>query len=670
MPPRNFLHEAQGLISIPPLGIAHLSSFLKKFGHFVDLDDLDIKVISNKNIYNKMLDLQKEYTSDDLEKYLQSEKNAVLDEISNILFEMSDFNGFEMVGFSLIETSAKDVALLLSKKIKETTGAKIVFGGQGVSSELSVKYSFVDYVIIGNGEKQFLELINTIENTNNAEKIKENAEKITKTFPQTRPDFSTLPFDCYRNVPEENGFYNPGRILILPYLWSINCPYKCSFCGSSLNTHKIKIFNKPVLDVFEDLKSLSKEYNTRYFFNLNSYLHVDKKHTLELCDKIIDEKLSILFCGCLRCNIEPELIASLAKAGCFYATFGVESGSDRILQKMAKGYNSKTAENSIKLAHNSNMWVSIYIIVGFPNETDNDFKETFDFIDRNIGYIDQINVCPFYLVDSAVLRFPDRFGIKIRQSIGKDVHSDKSRYAYDEINGLRWEEIEKKNKDKLNKLFRLFYGIYRKMPEKIYRRGTYQLFYAFDKFKDKNKVHKFLKEAYKKELSLVEKEIHITDKCNNKCEFCRSPEEVYVSMDKLKNELINLKVKGIKRIIISGGEPTMHSDLFEIIRIIYGFGFEIKLKTNARMIYYKDFSKKLADYGVKTISVPIYSKYPDAHDSLTGVKGSFMQTIAGINNWKKLGGEVEIRTKIVEGKNEDMAEFVDFIMGLETRLLW
>jgi len=660
--PRNFAREAPGLISIPPLGMAHVASYVRQHGYDVELDDLDIKIISNKKLFDQLIELHGKYTPNELEEYLLNDiGNEYLDKVTDLLITQLDYGQCKVIGFSLIESSAKNSMLLIAKKLKQLTGATIVIGGGSASPELQEKYNFIDYVVLGLGEIPFLNILEKISGRKT-----EGKKEILPIFPHPLPDFTGLPLDCYKLMPEGSQFRNPGKLLILPYLWSEGCPYRCSYCGSSTREGYFKPPHRTAQETADQLEELSKKYHTKYFFNLNSYVHIDKEHTIELCNELIKRNLELLWCGSARCDMDNTLLPLLFKAGLFYISFGLESGSDKILKSMNKGYKAETAERTIHAAHNAGMWIAVFIISGFPHETEEDFKKTFDFVERNHEYIDQMSVCPFYLVNSAVLLHPDKFGIAIRDKIGQHRHSTNPEFAYDEIGGLKWEDLKVVKQKRLNMIYRLFYGLHKKIPESIYRADTYQVFYAFDKYQDKGKVYQYLLDQYKEERSKTERIISINGECNNNCIYCKRNKEAVQPLNGLKETIKRYKVGGVKKIIISGGEPTMCKDLLKVIRLINDEGLDITLRTNARTLSYLIFCKKLFDMGVRKISVPIYSNNPDVHDEVTKVRGSFDQTMTGINNWKSLGGRVEIRTVLYDGNRKDLYNFVEFILDTET----
>jgi len=657
MTPRSFIEEAEGMISIPPLGIAHLASFLDKKGYDVELDDLDIKVINDAKLFNELLDLQRKFNQNDLKNYLiNNMPNPFLDKVTDLLLNKLDYKGYDVLGFSIIESSAIPFALLISKRIKKETGCKIVFGGESADPNIEKTYDFVDHIVYGPGEFKLLNVIYQLEKNSLIEKDNQNL------FPKPMPVFKGLPFSCYRNMPEGSKFSNYGKILILPYIWSWGCPYKCSFCGSSLGSGKV--FLKPVNQAIKELKELSNQY-TKYFFLLNEYIHINTEHTKQLCQEIINKNLNIVWCGSARCNIDNNLLPAIYQSGGLYLFFGLESGSDNILKKMKKGYSAETAEKTIGEAHKAGIWLSISIIVGFPGETEEDFNQTFDFINKNQEYIDQLAVSPYYLVDSAVTREPEKFGIEIIKDIGSDKNAARERFSYNEINGYSWEELKKIKYRKLQKLLKLLY-LYKKIPESVLRSSTYDLLYALSKFKDKKKALDFIKKLYHDRLRKEEFVLNITSLCNNNCLFCKKPTKIFEIFEDIKEKIKEVKARNIKRVRVSGGEPTIHPNLFEIIKLIKGEGLNLKLNTNARIFSYPAFCEEIYNTGLRTISVPIYSDKPKIHDNVTKVQGSLEQAIIGINNWEKLGGKIEIRTVLFKENKEDISKFVDFILKLET----
>jgi MoaA/NifB/PqqE/SkfB family radical SAM enzyme len=94
-------------------------------------------------------------------------------------------------------------------------------------------------------------------------------------------------------------------------------------------------------------------------------------------------------------------------------------------------------------------------------------------------------------------------------------------------------------------------------------------------------------------------------------------------------------------------------DFLEIIKLIHMWGFSrIILNTNGRMFFYKDFCSKIAKIGINQFNVYLFGNDAKTHDSITGVKGSFEQSIGGIKNLKKYGQDIKVIVTRNERKNE------------------
>lgn len=133
--------------------------------------------------------------------------------------------------------------------------------------------------------------------------------------------------------------------------------------------------------------------------------------------------------------------------------------------------------------------------------------------------------------------------------------------------------------------------------------------------------------------------LRTTRRCNNHCLFCHDSEvqngEI-IETQKLKKEIEEASKSGYTRLILSGGEPTLHPDIFELIKFAKVCGFNwIQIITNGRMFAYSDFTNKAIASGLNEVTISFHSYIERISERLTDIKGSFTQTIMGINNLKK-----------------------------------
>lgn len=122
--------------------------------------------------------------------------------------------------------------------------------------------------------------------------------------------------------------------------------------------------------------------------------------------------------------------------------------------------------------------------------------------------------------------------------------------------------------------------------------------------------------------------------CNNKCIWCYEEGQIAKTMSReLSFEIIDfLNELGINSLSLIGGEPTLHPNIFEIISYSKNKGINSGLVTNGRKLSDKNFLEKLVNAGMKGVGISIEGFNPETHDNITRVKGSYTETIKGIEN--------------------------------------
>lgn len=130
--------------------------------------------------------------------------------------------------------------------------------------------------------------------------------------------------------------------------------------------------------------------------------------------------------------------------------------------------------------------------------------------------------------------------------------------------------------------------------------------------------------------------VRLTRVCNNRCKFCLDSEAqdgTYIEYDKILSEYKKGIAQGAKRVILSGGEPTIHPQIINLISAAKKTGYdEIQIITNGRMFYYQDFLNQAVESGLSEATFSIHGHNSTLHDSLVGVNGAFKQSIKGIIN--------------------------------------
>ncbi|MBN2094936.1 MAG: radical SAM protein [Candidatus Aenigmarchaeota archaeon] len=148
--------------------------------------------------------------------------------------------------------------------------------------------------------------------------------------------------------------------------------------------------------------------------------------------------------------------------------------------------------------------------------------------------------------------------------------------------------------------------------------------------------------------------------CNNNCVHCviaghkerlrNEGKPVDRTTDEIMGHLTDAKRLGATSVVFTGGEVTIRSDYFELLKFAADLGLFISLQTNGRSFCFRDFAKRtLIICPNMHFEIAIHSDNAARHDAITRAKGSFEQTLAGIKNLKEVGAK-SLNFKVVISK--------------------
>ena len=158
-------------------------------------------------------------------------------------------------------------------------------------------------------------------------------------------------------------------------LTDFGCPFSCSFCP--INTLGFKL--RPLNSVIEELKIL-KSLGVNELFIRDQTFGVNKKRTIELCEKIIKEQFNFSWTCFSRVDVVNEsLLALMKKAGCHTVMFGIESSNEDILKNYKKNISLDQIKQAINLCKKFKIRTVGTFIIGLPGETRKSTLRTIDF---------------------------------------------------------------------------------------------------------------------------------------------------------------------------------------------------------------------------------------------------------------------------------------------------
>ncbi|MBI5188262.1 MAG: cobalamin B12-binding domain-containing protein [Nitrospirae bacterium] len=282
----------------------------------------------------------------------------------------------------------------LASFIKKTLNVPVILGGalSTYSYETVLKNTDVDICVIGEGEFASYEII---ENLNNPSRVKGIAFKkgtnidVTASRTPTR-NRDIIPFPAYKLFDMERytrtSLYSEAKTakrytdLKCAYLITgTGCPFKCNFCSKTLS-----VGYRSVDNIIEEIKYLMETYNVKGFHFGDELLVINRKRMIEFAQKV--KPLNILWAGQARVDtVDYELLKIMKESGCVAIGYGIESGSQRLLDAMNKGVKLKQTENAMRWAMDLGLEMKIQLMIGYPGEDQTTLQETVDFFKR-IGH--------------------------------------------------------------------------------------------------------------------------------------------------------------------------------------------------------------------------------------------------------------------------------------------
>jgi MoaA/NifB/PqqE/SkfB family radical SAM enzyme len=170
-----------------------------------------------------------------------------------------------------------------------------------------------------------------------------------------------------------------------------------------------------------------------------------------------------------------------------------------------------------------------------------------------------------------------------------------------------------------------------------------------------------------KELSL-----HITDVCNFRCRFCLfddlSHDGERISWNELHDFLDFHRGQSYERINLHGGEPTLRSDLFQLLALIRSMGYPtVSIQTNGWLLTNRDFVRRLVDEGISLFVISVHGDDAVMHDKLVGAPGSYNRLLPGIENVLSLNQDVRTNTVIVRQNYRSLPQIAGRILEFGVR---
>lgn len=338
----------------PPLALGYLAAYLRREGHQVKAIDGVNEGLDNERLVERCADA-------------------------------------DLVGFSILSDYYPQCVDAI-KRLK-ARGVKVVVGGPHVTviPTQTLEETGADFAVTSEGEPSVAALAADLDGGGDGECLP-GVVTLNHPHPEVRPlikDLGDLPFPDWDDMPPAT--YPPAphggvakNYPIVPVTSSRGCPYNCSFCISTRMTGR-RWRPRSVENIVGELELLRDRYGFQAVFFVDDNMSANLKRLEKLCRTIIERRVGMRWWAMSRADtiVENEpLVGLMARAGCGTIFMGLESASDKVLEKYDKKSTVDTSAGAVKILHKHGIRSQASFILGSPDETARDMRKTIEFAKR------------------------------------------------------------------------------------------------------------------------------------------------------------------------------------------------------------------------------------------------------------------------------------------------
>ncbi len=372
------------------MGLAYLASALKKKDHDVTLVDAETIIFNEykkdnnlfKRIKGKIVHISKLFKSgfDSFKSIMEDPEHHMWDIItSSVVISKPD-----LIGITVYSQNITAVQYLAEKLKASLPQVPVVLGGIHPTSypEMTMRQiEYVDYIVVGEGEETFAELCTAVSTGEketlskiNGIAFRENSQIKFSSPRKLIQNLDSLSFPD-RLLGNRNDYQEADRIFT-----TRGCPFNCSFCASS-TLWKRKVRFRSIENVLSEIDLLINRYNSKKIHIDDDTFTLSKKRVVDFCSEIkkrgFDRKVSFALSSRVD-TLDKEMIELLAGSGVARMSFGIESGSPKVLDNIKKGITTSQAEDIIRFASNCGIQCMCFFMIGLPGETVDDVKQSIE----------------------------------------------------------------------------------------------------------------------------------------------------------------------------------------------------------------------------------------------------------------------------------------------------
>jgi len=362
----------------PPFNLARLSGIAKSAGYETTILDINIRTYNRylhewlpKKVFpyrlwdsSAMWHWVGPAYMKDIHPVIEPVLKDAVDEILNL--------DPDIVGFSTYYVNEEPTKWMCQEIKRLAPHIKIAIGGSNVQKDWFAVHPFYDYVVNGEGEQSLLNILDEIEQGifhKETQIITQPEDQRINLSGLPLPDYESIDFSLY-DIP--NGVNTEI---------SRGCTAKCTFCEE---THFYKYRQRQAVDLISEIEWLYYNKGTDVVWFIDSLVNGNLKELRAFCKGVEAKGLKISWTGYARCDgrMDLEYFKDLKAGGCIMLNYGIESGSQKVLDDMDKGVTIAEMEQNFRDGKEVGIFAATNWIVGFPTEDFQDFADTMTFLWR------------------------------------------------------------------------------------------------------------------------------------------------------------------------------------------------------------------------------------------------------------------------------------------------
>jgi len=292
----------------------------------------------------------------------------------------------DLAGFC-VHTPTLKQSLYQAGRIKALRpDCRVVLGGYHPSlfPEECLSSDAVDWIVRGAGEQAMRDLAEHMAGRLPLEDVenlwwRENGKVMHGPQRHVPPDLDALPTPAWDLFPLQRYRTRVEGKLCVEVAAGRGCPEECLFCGRGPAEEKRYQPRSPHV-VVSEMQTLINRFGLRAFFFTDANMTADRDHLEHLCHRILEADLNAIWYAKIRADrIDRPLLDLMVRAGCREVYMGAESGSDKVLARARKGFDTGRMLHAVRLCKEADLKVYVSFILGFPWDTHETIHETLRF---------------------------------------------------------------------------------------------------------------------------------------------------------------------------------------------------------------------------------------------------------------------------------------------------